>query len=114
MAAIWALGVILVVAAATATLVGSQLIEVEYTEFRDQWLADGRPVGGKRSRAEASFWVSGFSRSSVLNQWLLETPTWVRGHTHASQLLRTIRISAGAMLLSMLGLVLVTVYLASH
>ena len=114
MAAIWALGVILVVAAAIAMFVGSQLIEVEYTEFRDQWLADGRPAGGKRSRTEASFWVSGSSRNTVLNRWLLETPTWVRGHTHASQLLRAIRVSAVAMLLSMLGLVLVTVYLASH
>jgi hypothetical protein len=113
-AAIWILGVILVAAAATGMLVGSQLIEVEYTEFRDHWLTDGRPVGGKGSRAEASFWVSGFSRNSVLNRWLLETPTWVRGHQRALQLLRTIRISAVAMLLSMLGLVLVTLYLASH
>ena len=104
----------LVVAAGATTFVTSQLIEVEYTEFREQWLADGRPIGGKGSRTEASFWVSGSSRSSVMQRWLLETPTWVRGHRHASQLLQTIRISAGAMFLSMLGLVLVTVYLASH
>ena len=114
MAAIWALGVFLAVAGGAGMLVASQLIEVEYTEFREQWLADGRPAGGKGSRAESSFWVSGSSRMSVLQRWLLETPTWVRGHRHASQLLRTLRISAGAMFLSMLGLVVVTVYLASH
>ncbi len=113
-AAIWALGVMLAVAGGAATLVTSQLIELEYTEFRDQWLADGRPVGGKRSRTETSFWRSDLSRRSVMQRWLLETPTWVRGHSRASQLLRTFRISAGAMFLSMLGLVLATAYLASH
>jgi hypothetical protein len=113
-AAIWVLGVILVVAAGAGTFVTSQLIELEYTEFREQWLADGRPVGGKGSRAEASFWLSGFSRRSVVLQWLLESPAWVQDHMRASQLLRRVRISAGAMFLSMLGLVLATVYLASH
>jgi hypothetical protein len=113
-AAIWALGVILAVAGGAGIFVASQLIEVEYTEFREQWLADGRPTGGKGSRAESSFWVSGSSRMSVLQRWLLETPTWVRGHKHASQLLRTFRISAGAMFLSMLGLFLATVLLASR
>ncbi len=111
---VWVFGLLAAVSAGLATFAGSALIELEYVDFHEQWLQDGRPVGGKRSRGAASFWLSGFSRNIVLQRWLMSTPTWAQGHERAMGLLKRFRLSAAAMILSILGLFLTTFYVASH
>ena len=111
-AAFWVLGIsFAVVAAWVAEFFTGRLIDIEYTEFHEQWLADGRPpLGGWDRGEEASYWLSSLSGRFVVLQWLLETPGWVLGHSRAPLLLRRLRISAAAMFSSMLGVFLVMAY----
>jgi hypothetical protein len=67
------------------------LVDIEFAEFKDKWKADGRPVGGKASRKEASFLFSGISSSFCMMQWLVATPTWISSHPVAPQHLHRMR-----------------------
>jgi hypothetical protein len=72
----------------------NRLVDLEFTQFHDRWVADGKPNGGRTSRAQASFWRSGFARNRLIGAWLLETPEWTRGNPAAASLLRCYRIGA--------------------
>ena len=58
----------------------SKIVDIEYSEFKDHWIHDGRPIGGKETRKEARFWVSGFSTSTLAMHWLFATPIWASNH----------------------------------
>lgn len=64
-----------------------RLVDLEHGEFHDEWLKDGRPVGGRASRKEASFWRSGFATQRCFNSWLVGSPTWAMNHRGARRLL---------------------------
>ena len=79
-----------------------RLIDVEFTQFHDRWLTDGRPNGGRLSRAQASFWQSSFARHRVFHAWLTATPEWARGNAEAEKLLRRFRTGTIIVVLSVL------------
>jgi hypothetical protein len=76
----------------------NRLVDLEFSRFPDRWVADGRPNGGKLSRAQASFWRSGFARNRVISDWLVKTPGWVRGNPEAESLLARFRTGMVIML----------------
>src|SRR5687767_8046093 len=100
------------IGAMTAGLVGAevgrQLVDLLYTHHRDLWIASGRPLGGKITRKEASFWPTWIS-ATVSTDWFSETPEWIRMHPQGLALLRRYRRSFIALvlctLISMCGLV---------
>jgi len=69
-----------------------RVVEIEFSQFHDQWLTDGRPAGGRGSRKAASFWRSGFSTYRAFNSWLIGTPSWVRESPEATAALRRFRL----------------------
>ena len=47
------------------------------------------------SRAQASFWRSGFARNRVMVDWAVKTPTWAKGSPEAESLLACFRTDTG-------------------
>jgi hypothetical protein len=80
----------------------NRLVDVEFTQFHDRWLADGRPNGGRLSRAQASSWRSGFARHHVFHEWLTATPEWAQGNAEAEKLLRRFRAGTIIVVLTVL------------
>ena len=54
----------------------SSLIEIEHTKFHDQWVADGKPIGGKSARKEATFFSPSMPRE-LFYRWMSSTPDWI-------------------------------------
>jgi len=84
-----------------------QVVEIEFTRFHDSWLADGKPVGGPKSRRAAPFWRSGFSTQIVLNAWLFVTPAWAKQSPDAMRHITRGRIGAGMIFLGIVTLMAV-------
>jgi hypothetical protein len=80
----------------------NRLVDLEFTEFPDRWAADGKPNGGRLSSAQASFWRSGFARHRVVHEWLVETPSWAKGHPKAKSLLARFRLGFAVMMAGVL------------
>ncbi len=78
--------------AVLATISRQKLIEIEFKQFRNEWLADGKPVGGAESRRASSFWRSDQATREVSEKWLLSTPSWVLQSPQAVNALRTFRL----------------------
>ena len=57
-----------------------KLVDIEYLEFHDEWVKDGRPAGGKITRKEQSFVMSGLSPSFVHFRWMFGPPEWAKSH----------------------------------
>ena len=68
-----------------------KLVDIEYLEFHNKWIEDGRPAGGRVTLSEQNFFLSGFSPSLVLVQWMFSTPRWAKGHTAAEFHLRKMK-----------------------
>jgi type VI protein secretion system component VasK len=86
-----------------------QVVEIEYTNFHESWLKDGKPVGGPKSRKAASFWRSGFSTHNLLNTWLFQTPGWAKQSPDAMRHIARGRVGAAMMFL---GVVILGVVIA--
>jgi hypothetical protein len=84
-----------------------QVVEIEFSSFHDSWLADGKPVGGLKSRKAASFWRSGFSTQNVLNTWLFVTPAWAKQSPDAMRHIARGRVGAAMMFLGIITLMVV-------
>jgi len=74
------------------TLAFNRLIDLEFTQFPEEWVSDGKPEGGKASRQEASFLWSGFSGWSCFHHWMFKSPDWVVGNREAETLLFRMRL----------------------
>lgn len=100
----------LALAMAAAGAIGGEiflrkLIDFEYIHARNSWLTDGKPPGGRDSRQEASFWLSGLSRFGVGYDWLLATPAWAEENTEAKSLLKRYRLWSGVFAVGLASLV---------
>ncbi|MFQ5741446.1 MAG: hypothetical protein ACE5JX_20815 [Acidobacteriota bacterium] len=73
----------------------SKLIDFQFLNARDNWVADGKPAGGKNSRKAKSFWLSGFSRIGVGYDWLFASPGWAAESAEAKSLLKSYRLCSG-------------------
>jgi hypothetical protein len=81
-----------------------RVIEIEFTQFHDEWLKDGKPVGGAGSRRAASFWHSDFATSQVAFDWLFKSPSWTERSPDAQRLLARFRWLMAFFMLGMLVL----------
>jgi hypothetical protein len=52
------------------------LVDYQFANHHDSWLETGRPLGGKATRAEASFFGSDFAAFATFG-WLFERPAWL-------------------------------------
>lgn len=99
---VWSAFTLMAVGVIIGGLAFRRLVEIEFSHFHDQWLKDGRPVGGRGSRKAASFWRSGFSTYQTFNCWLIDTPAWVQESPKASASLRRFRLWTGIMMVGVL------------
>ena len=78
LAYVLALSGISIVVSSMALMAGCRrkLIDYQFTNHHDAWVEAGRPLGGKATRAEASFFVSDFAAYSTMG-WMFERPTWL-------------------------------------
>jgi hypothetical protein len=83
-----------------------RLADIERSEFREAWIADGRPYGGREARQEASLLGSGVARMTLLIHWIDAVPTWARQHVQALRHLRRLRLFNA---LAMIGLLVALV-----
>ncbi len=60
-----------------------KVVDIEYVEFHQQWINDGRPSGSRLTRKEESFLFSGFSPPILFLQWVILPPIWAKGHSKA-------------------------------
>jgi hypothetical protein len=104
---VWCAFALMAPGAVFASLAFRRLVEIEFRQFHDQWLADGKPVGGPASRKAASFWRSGFSTQRVSNTWLVYTPGWVRESAEALGALRQFRLWTVVMMAGVLSAIAV-------
>jgi hypothetical protein len=102
-AVVWCAFALMLPSAVLALLAFRRLVEIEFTQFHDQWLTDGKPVGGAMSRKAASFWRSGFSTRHAYNTWLVSTPQWVRESPEALAALRRFRLGTVVMVIGVLA-----------
>jgi len=104
---------ILAIGAIGAQWAYSRLLEIEFEDFHDQWIADGRPVavfGGKESRKEATFIGSASAASDCLQQWLFTTPPWIPSSKEAALWHKRLRIFGAIMLSGLIILIGVVVW----
>ena len=105
--AIWIAFGLMVLGSVVTILSFRQVVEIEFTRFHDSWLADGKPVGGPKSRKAASFWRSRFSSQGLLHTWIFVTPAWAKQSPDAMGYFARGRIGAAMMLLGVLTLMAV-------
>jgi hypothetical protein len=87
----------------------SKLIEIEYLQFQDQWIADGRPTGGK-ARKEANFWSEPLPRE-LFYRWYSSTPDWVKKSPEAESWYKHLRIWGTLFFVSFFSLIIVIIVL---
>jgi hypothetical protein len=105
-AAVVSLVAILIVVFLAGQLALDRLFEHQATHHPKEWTASGRPIGGKESGRQSTFWAGRFSRVAALG-WVFLTPKWVKGDPVASRLLLIVRFCTlfpGALVV--LGLIL--------
>src|ERR1700686_2079613 len=96
--------------AVLATIARQRLVEIEFRQFRDSGIADGRPLGGSESRRASSFWGSGQATRRVFIRWLDETPTWAQQSPEALAALRAFRLGVTLLWAGFLATVAVAVW----
>ena len=69
-----------------------RLVDIQHERHHDLWIADDRPVGGRRTRSEISFWISGSATQEVFGRWLFRTPLWARSNVVAEAWLKRMRV----------------------
>ena len=94
------------------TFLLSQLTKIEYENFRDQWIKDGKPHG-------KPFWYPSDEMSKlgffsypwfIGTWWLVKTPEWARKHKTASKILMYYRIISYLIYSSGFGICLMTIF----
>jgi hypothetical protein len=84
-------GIAILLALGLASLyLRDKLIEHQFQHHRDEWIRDGRPIGGRASGMESTFWQGRFARI-VVESWVWKTPEWVKSDRKAERLLTIIR-----------------------
>jgi hypothetical protein len=107
---VWIAFAVMASGAILTSLAFRRLVDVEFKNFHDEWLRDGKPVGGPESRKAASFWRSGFSTQRASNTWLVYTPAWVRKSSEATAALRQFRIWTSVMAAGVLSAIAVALF----
>ena len=69
----------------------NQLIDLQYTTHHEDWVSSGRPLGGRVTRKESSFWLSDFSAIAFGGGLVSETPGWIKNRPEAVAILRRYR-----------------------
>lgn len=54
-----------------------RLVDYQYQNHRDIWVADGKPRGGKMTRKDLSFLGSDFAASLCGISWAVKRPPWL-------------------------------------
>jgi hypothetical protein len=54
-----------------------RLVDFQFEHYRDTWVRDGRPTGGKITRGQLSFFGSDLSRAVCGIRWLFRRPEWL-------------------------------------
>ena len=107
---VWFAVFLMAVGAIFSSLAFRRVVDVEYRRFHDEWLKDGKPIGGPASRKAASFWRSGFSTQRASNAWLVYTPAWVRESAEATAALRQFRIGTVVLVAGVLSAMAVALF----
>jgi hypothetical protein len=92
-----------IVASGVSRQAGRRLVDYEFQNHHEQWIRDGRPVGGRITRTELSFWGSDFASILAWNRWALRRPEWLLAGSVGESFLVSARRWAW---LSLLGLLL--------
>lgn len=98
---VYFLGITAAMAACLVWLCHNRLVEIEYKDYRDAWLKDGKPAGFGDSRREAVF----NSPNTVL-RWVLSQPEWIANSPNAKRLFGIMRCATVVEVISLLALVL--------
>jgi hypothetical protein len=54
-----------------------KVVDFEFQNHNDFWVADGRPIGGKVTRSNLTFVGSDFATISRWIRWTISRPSWV-------------------------------------
>lgn len=71
----------------------SELIEVEYRENYEQWLADGKPCKKPLRRGDEQD-CSYYALANVMESWLVNTPFWIKNNRKAHRMIILHRLLA--------------------
>jgi hypothetical protein len=82
-----------------AFIVFDQLVRLEYSQYRKDWDADGRPHGffwvPSECKSAGGWWVSLRSSNAFRRNmfgWLFSTPTWMRADARALKRVYLLRV----------------------
>jgi len=62
---------------AASSQAARRLVDFQFRHHREDWLRDGRPVGGSVTRPELSFFGSDFATILALPNWAVRRPDWL-------------------------------------
>ena len=54
-----------------------EVVDFQYQNHNDAWVADGRPIGGKITRSKVTFLASDFATISCAIRWTISRPNWL-------------------------------------
>jgi len=54
-----------------------KVVDFQFQNYNDAWVADGRPIGGKITRRNLSFLASDFATISCGMSWMISRPSWL-------------------------------------
>ncbi len=54
-----------------------KVVDFQFQNHNDAWVADGRPIGGKITRRNLSFFASDFATISCGISWTISRPSWL-------------------------------------
>ena len=55
-----------------------EIIKIQYSDFKSEWEADGRPSGFSRAPKDIKLYQSSDSRIRLNFIWLFKTPDWAK------------------------------------
>jgi hypothetical protein len=70
-----------------------RLVQAEYEDFREQWKADGEPMGVKWRPADWVHRGNWLARQRLSLLWLFTTPRWIAESSERMKMLTHYRIS---------------------
>ncbi len=65
-----------------------KLVDYQFQNYRDLWEKDGRPIGGKITRNQLSFFGSDLSTTMCGFDWALKRPEWLQAGSEADEFRR--------------------------
>jgi hypothetical protein len=72
-----------------------RILKTEYSNYHDQWLADGSPLGMFWVPKGSKLFSGSFSRGALMFQLLFKNPQWAKNDKTVLQYLQKLRISWG-------------------